>query len=353
MKVLVTGAGGLVGAHAVAALAREPRCFTIRVLARDRARLLAALAPLGVTAEHVEIVLGDVTDAATVTAAVTGADAVIHAAGLYSHDVNDAPRMHDTNVLGTRCVLEAAVTAGADPVVHVSSYLALFPPAGSIQRASDPVTRPRSAYARTKADAEQIARDMQDRGAPVVTLYPGAIHGPLDPTFGASPGYIAESIRKRQMLVNPGGRGYIDARDLAALLERTLEPGLGPRRLMCGGSYVADEEIRTLLSGLTGQPIKALRIPGPMLRAMGRIGDAAQLLTGRSPALSYEAACVITRSVPCEDTKALALLGRPWLPIEDSLRDLLVWMRQAGHLTASDAGPAIDAIARETTPDPH
>ena len=136
MEVLVTGAGGLVGAHTVAALAREPRRFTIRALARDRARLLAALAPLGVTAEHLEIVLGDVTDEAAVRAAVSGADAVIHAAGLYSHDVNDAARMHETNVLGTRCVLEAAVAAGADPVVHVSSYLALFPPGGSIQRAS-------------------------------------------------------------------------------------------------------------------------------------------------------------------------------------------------------------------------
>ena len=350
MEVLVTGAGGLVGAHTVAALAREPRRFTIRALARDRARLLAALAPLGVTAEHLEIVLGDVTDEAAVRAAVSGADAVIHAAGLYSHDVNDAARMHETNVLGTRCVLEAAVAAGADPVVHVSSYLALFPPGGSIQRASDPVTRPRSAYAHTKADAERIARGMQDRGAPVVTIYPGAIHGPLDPTFGASPAYLAESIRTRRMLVNRAGRGYIDARDLAALLERTLARGLGPRRLMCGGRYVADEEIRSLLSGLTGQPIKAMRIPGPMLRAMGRLGDTVQLLTGKSPALSYEAACVITRSVPCDDTEALALLGRPWLPIERSLQDLLVWMRQAGHLSASEAGPAMDARARNNSP---
>jgi UDP-glucose 4-epimerase len=230
-------------------------------------------------------------------------------------------------------------------VVHVSSYLALFPPRGKLMCADDPVTAPRSAYARTKAEAERIARELQARGAPVVTLYPGAIHGPHDPTFGASPAYLADSIRKRQMLVNRGGRGYIDARDLAALIARTLEPGLGPRRFMCGGRHVADADILRLLSQHTGQPIRALRIPGPVLRTMGRLGDLYRLATGRAPALTYEAACVITRSVPCDDSAALELLGLEYIGIEQSLRDLLVWMTRAGHITPEQAGPRLATAA--------
>jgi nucleoside-diphosphate-sugar epimerase len=345
MRVLLTGAGGLVGAHTVAALLAEPDRFAVRALARSPGKLHAALAPLGVRPAQLEVTQGDVTHPASVRAAVAGCDAVVHAAGLYSADVNDEALMQRTNVEGTRCVLEAAVAAGADPVVHVSSYLALFPPCGEMMGADDPVTTPQSAYARTKAEAETIARALQASGAAVVTLYPGAIHGPLDPTFGASPAYLADAIRTRRMLVNRGGRGYIDARDLAALIARTLEPGLGPRRFMCGGRHVADADVLRLLCKLTGQPIRALRIPGPVLRTMGRFGDLYRLLTGRAPALTYEAACVITRSVPCDDSAALALLGLEYIGMEQSLRDLLVWMTRAGHLTPEQAGPRLAAAA--------
>ncbi len=350
MHVLITGASGLVGAHAAGAILRDGS-HTVRVLARDPQRVLSAIAPLGVECNSIEIATGDVTDAAQVAEAMRGVDAVIHAAGLFSHDPADTAKMQLSNVLGTRCVLGAAVAAGADPIIHVSSYLALFPPRGAVQRASDPVTAPRSVYARTKAEAESIARELQESGAPVVTVYPGAIHGPDDPSFGASPAYLAESLRKRSMLVNRGGRGYNDVRDLARLLLLLLAPGRGPRRMMCGGLYTSDSDIHALLCQLTGNAISAVRLPGWLLRAMGRTGDIAAALTGGTAALSYEAACVLTRSVPCDDTAALALLGRPWMPIGQSLCDLLVWMRRAGHLSAEDAGPAICALAAENRTD--
>ena len=346
MRVLLTGATGLLGAHVAARLARAPGRFRVRALVRSPPKLAAVLAPLGVHSDAVEAVAGDITDAASVRTALAGCDAVVHAAGLYSADVTEESLMQTVNVEGTRCILGEAIGAGCDPVVHVSSYLALFPPQGAVQRASDPVSTPRSAYARTKADAERMAREFQALGAPLVTLYPGAIHGPEDPTFGASPAYLAEAIRTQRMLVNRGGRGYIDVRDLAELLERSLVGGLGPRRVMCGGRYVADAEVHALLCSLSGQPIRALRIPGALLRGMGRLGDLGRMLTGHAPALTYEAACVVTRSVPCDDTDALALLGREYRGIEDSLRDLLVWMTRAGHLARDEAVGALAEAAR-------
>jgi len=345
-RILVTGATGLVGAHVVAALCADPARFRVRLLLRSPQKLPRALLPLGVDQDALEIVHGDITDAASVARAIAGCDAVVHAAGMYSADVTEYALMQQTNVDGTAVVLDGACSAGCDPVLHVSSYLALFPPRGSVQRAEDPVTQPRSAYARTKAEAERIARAHQHNGAPVVTIYPGAIHGPLDPTFGASPAYLADAIRKREMLVNAGGRGYADVRDLAALIVRALEPGLGPRRLMFGGNYVSDEQVHAWLCELVQQPIKARRIPGWLLRGMGRIGDLLRVITGREPQLTYEAACVVTRSVPCDDSAALALLGREPIDARRSLHDLLLWMHQAGHLNASEAGPALASEAQ-------
>lgn len=346
-RVLVTGASGLVGAWATAALCAQPERFRVRVLVRSRDKLAKALAPLGVGVDALEVADGDITDPATVARAVAGCNAVVHCAGLYSADVTELPLLRRTNVTGTQIVLDAARAAGVDPVVHVSSYLAMFPVRASVQRADDPVTEPKSAYAKTKAEAERIARRHQDAGAPVVIVYPGAIHGPHDPTFSATPAYLADAIRRDELLVNEGGRPYVDVRDIAELIVKALEPGLGPRRFMLGGPFVRDEEFLQLLCELLQHPVTARRVPGWLLRAIGRIGDLRRVLTGREPQLTYEAACVITRSVPCDDAAAIALLGRPLTDIRTLLHDLLLWMYQAGHLDAAQAGPALVAEARQ------
>lgn len=347
-RVLVTGAAGFVGVHTVATLLREPEHFIVRALVRSPQKLAQALAPFGISTDAVELALGDITDAVAVRAALSGCDAVVHAAGFFAYgDPAAVARMQQTNVEGTRCVLTQSADAGMDPIVHVSSYLAQFPPRGKIQTAEDPVTQPGSPYARTKADAERIARTLQSAGAPVVILYPGAIQGPLDPTFGATPAYVATAIRDRNWLVTSAGRCYIDVRDVADLVRATLAPGLGPRRFMCGGPYESDAAVLALLRELTGRDIRAQRVPDTVLRIMGRLGDLYRLLTGRQPRIDYDVAMVLTRSVPCDDAPAVALLNRPFRDFRESMQDLLVWMRHAGHLSAEEAGPVLTSMAVE------
>ena len=75
MKVLVTGGPGFVGSHTVAALRRDGH--DVRILARSSQTAGQVLASHGVDAE---VVVGDMTDARAVGAAVDGCDALVHAA---------------------------------------------------------------------------------------------------------------------------------------------------------------------------------------------------------------------------------------------------------------------------------
>src|SRR5262245_37555068 len=125
LLVLVTGGTGYVGSHSIAALARTGH--RIRVLARSPERIPAALEPLGI--DGVETALGDVTDPAAVERALEGCDAVLHAASVYSLDARRAEEMTSVNVRGTEIVLGTAHRLGLDPIVYVSSELALLPPA--------------------------------------------------------------------------------------------------------------------------------------------------------------------------------------------------------------------------------
>jgi len=331
MKVAVTGGTGLVGIHAIAQLLRDER--SVRALVRDESKLKANLAPFAVPADKLEIVLGDINDPGAVAALLEGSNALIHWAGLFSNRFVDADLLQRTNVDGVKNVLGAAVERGLDPIIHISSYLALFPPQGAIQSADDPVTMPKSLYSRTKAASELIARAMQAAGAPVVTIYPGSIQGPHDPTYGIGSQIIEQSIKTGSWADAGGGRVYTDVRDLSLLLSRLLVPGQGPRRIMFGGYFLRDFEVGEILARVSGKPIKVNSVPGGLLRFIGSISDVISQLTKKEFQLTREAAEVLTRSVPTDDSAALALLNGEMVGAEKSFQDLVDWMKAAGRLS--------------------
>ncbi len=336
MRVLVTGATGMIGCHAAAALARAGH--EVRALVRDPHKLDRVMAPFGL-AGAIEARSGDVTDPASVGEALRGCDALIHSAGLFSHALSDAALLQAVNMRGTETVLSAGCKAGLARIVFVSSALALFPPPGPLMRASDAVASPATMYSACKAEAERCARALQDGGAPIVTVYPFSVLGPNDPTVGSGPGVLAMGLRAGHVLVTEGGLAHTDVRDLADLFAALVAAADPPPRVMATAAFVAHERYFELLAQLTGRSdLVAQRIPGRVLRALGRAGDLAQRWLGRSPQLTGEAAQILTRSVPVDDREARALLGRAPTAIEDSLRDTIAWMAATGVIPPRCAG---------------
>src|SRR5262249_62102344 len=102
--------------------------------------------------------------------------------------------------------------------------------------------------------------------------------------------------------------------------------------------FLAHARYHALLCELTGRRLAAVRLSGRLLRLLGRAGDLRQRLLGHEVRLTWEAAEILTHSTPVDDRAARALLGRDPIPIERSLRDLLVWMHAAGVLEARHVG---------------
>ena len=171
MRVLVTGATGFVGSHTVGALVE--RGHDVRLFVRAPERVPIALETLGVSGRPYTV--GDVTDPATVEAAMAGCDAVVHCGSAFSLNIRDGDTVRRTNVVGTEIVIDTAHRLGLDPIVHVSSFSALLPPNGRVLTTQSPVGNPRGAYFRSKADSDRIARRYQEAGAPVVITYPGTV----------------------------------------------------------------------------------------------------------------------------------------------------------------------------------
>lgn len=119
-KILVTGGAGTIGSNLVDLLA-EGGAREIVVLdnfVRGRRANLAKAMPSGV----VEVVEGDIRDAATVRKVTEGADLVFHLAAIRITQCAQEPRLaNEVMVDGTFNVLEAAAEAGVGKVIASSS----------------------------------------------------------------------------------------------------------------------------------------------------------------------------------------------------------------------------------------
>ena len=330
MLVLVTGGTGYVGSHAVAALTQAGH--RVRILARSPDNVTAALAPLGVAG--VQTSVGDVTDPVTVEGALAGCEAVLHAASVFSLDARRADEMGAVNVRGTENVLGAAHRLGLDPIVHVSSELALLPPAkGQVLTPDSPVTQPPWPYSRSKADSELVARRYQDSGAPVTTVMPTAMWGPHDPHFGEGVTLASDVLKRRFPIVPPGGMHIADVRDVAAALVAVMEPGRGQRSYLIAGHYISMADIMSTLADLTDRRLPFVTLPSWFLAAFGRTANIVQRRLRTRLPWTGEGIWVLNCAARCDDSKARAELAYEARPLRDTFADTIRWLVEVGHLS--------------------
>jgi len=341
-RVLLTGGTGFVGSWTVPALLR--RGHEVTLLARDPDRAGAALARRGVDPAGVDVVVGDVLHRPSVERAVAGCDAAVHAAAAIGITAPGAAPVTEQNVTGARNVVGAALDAGCDPVVHVSTIAVFVPPATAVITVDSPLSSPTSEYGRSKVEAERWVRARQDAGGPVTVVYPGGVIGPDQPTLDAALEGIA-AARRLAWPMAPGGICLVDVRDLAEVLAAAVEPGRGSRRLLLGGTFSTWPALGELTDELCGRRARRAPLPRPVLVGAGRVLDVVRRIVPIAYPLTREAAEVMASMVPTDDRPTLDALGVELRPLRDSLRDTLRWLVEAGHLPARHA-PSLAADRR-------
>jgi dihydroflavonol-4-reductase len=330
-RALVTGATGFIGANVARVLVERGR--SVRALVRatsDRGNLDGL---------DVEVADGDLRDADAVSAAVRGCGEVYHVAAEYTFWSKRPEEIFESNVVGTRNVLEACLRHGAERVVYTSTVgtigLGGDAAASTPHDEESPVAPSQFTghYKRSKLEAEQVALGYVGRGVPLVVVNPSAPVGPWDRKPTPTGRIIVDFMRGRMPAFLDTGLNIVHVRDVALGHVLAAEKGRVGERYILGHRNLSLAEILGILADLSGRKAPRIRIPYALAYLAGLASTTvSDRFTGRPPRVALEAVKMSRFHMYFTADKAVRSLGLPQTPPHQAFQDALDWFAAHGYL---------------------
>lgn len=285
-RVLVTGAGGFIGARLVEALRRDG----------------IAVSPMFRAPVSVDGALrANLLDRASLDSACVGIDTVIHCAGYaHAHDVDEGTaqqRHHQVNYVGTCNLLDAAARAGVARFIYLSSVKAMGAPGPQCVDELWPAP-PDTPYGRSKRDAEQaVLAAGRDSGMRVCNLRLAMVYG-RDSRGNLE--RMARGIARGWFPPLPetgGRRSLIHIEDVVSAVRCVMTDAraAGMTYIVADAQAWSGAEIYDALRAASGRARVTWRVPVPVLASAGKLGD----MLGR----------LLRRKLPLDSSTVTRLIG--------------------------------------------
>jgi 3beta-hydroxysteroid-4beta-carboxylate 3-dehydrogenase (decarboxylating) len=326
--ILVTGAGGLLGANLVRLLSERGQHIRAAIFdARERPALEGL---------DLDLFIGDLSEPDVAAAAVEGCNQVYHCAGRVSMDATNPAAIYRANTIVTREVLRAALKHRTERIVVTSSLSAVGFNLHGPSNEDDPFDplEPHVPYAYAKAAVEHESLTAFADGLPVIITNPTGIIGPYD--FRPSLlGQILIRFAERRLYASTiGGFSCVAARDIAQGFLLAMEKGRPGQRYILDSGYLSFDELMDIFSQVTGQPKPHLRISPAILLPMAMVNDAAARLFGLKMDRSFSVGAVryIGREQRVDTSKAQRELGFKPTSLTAAVREAYEWFVSRGMI---------------------
>ena len=321
--IFVTGATGFLGHSLIPHLAAEG--YRIRALVR------APKKHAWLKQYDVEIVHGDLSQAACLEQAITGCRHVVHAAGLFRM-WGEAAAFQQVNVRGAMNVMRAAVLAGVKKYIHISTIAVVGNPTpGQIIDETHP-PHPADPYQQSKLDGERAVLHFYHQHAlPVVILRPGAFYGPHG-RYAFNRLFFEDPLKGLLFKVDHGRHitfpVYIG--DVAAAISNALKQGrLGECYNVCGDP-ISHNEADAIVSQEADMTHFRLNLPSQTMITLARIWTWLSRFTGVEPYYPINLRTYIFNNWVVSSQKARDELSFRPTPFREGVRRTLTWYREAG-----------------------
>ncbi len=326
MKVLITGADGMLGSNLVRELLGRKHEVRAFLLPNSPSKSLNDL--------PIEKTYGNILQVDDLHAAMEGCDAMIHVAANTNIWPNRSEMVRKVNIDGTRNALAAARKAAAKRFIFIGTANSFG--FGSKDSPGNESRSYQSAkygldYMDSKYEAQQLVLAAhKNDGLPTLIVNPTFMLGPYDSKPGAGAMIIAIYQRKVPGFAI-GGRNYIHVKDVAVAIANGLTQGRPGECYIAGNVNMNYREAFTKIASVVGVSPPKVTIPPVLSKAYGAISTQIAKLTGKAPTVSLAMAQISCDEHYFSADKAISELDMPQTDIDMAIRESFDWLKENGY----------------------
>lgn len=264
----------------------------------------------------VDIDLLDVTD---LYEAMSEVKTVFHCAAVVSFHHSDYELMYQTNVIGTRNVVNTCLDANVHRLVHVSSTAAIGKSSDEYQKESNAWKDDdqNSYYSLTKFGAEQEIWRGIEEGLKAVIVNPSIIIGPAD--WNRSSTSLFKTIKKGLKYYTSGANAYVDVRDVSMIMLELVAKDITSERFLCIGENLKFIDLFSMIADSFKVKRPSVQAKQWQANLIWRLGELTYRLTGKKPVITKETARSAQKVTKYSNQKIKDALGFSFTPIQDAV----------------------------------
>ncbi len=327
MKCFVTGATGFLGSHVARRLLARGAELRLLVRSTSRTDNIEGLAA--------EQVVGDLRDVESLRKGMAGCGFVFHVAADYRLWSPNRQELYDSNVEGTRNILQAARDTGVRRVIYTSSVATMgFGNNGRLTDESSSVALSNMIgdYKRSKFMAERLVIEAGQAGQNIVMVNPTTPIGERDIRPTPTGRIVVDFLRRKFPAYVDTGLNLVDVVDCAEGHLLAMEKAVPGERYILGGENLTLKQVLDKLAAITGLPSPKVKLPYAVAYATGVVDTLVSgTLRKREPRVTLDSVRMGRKKMFVTCAKAERDLGWNPHPVDDALRRAVDWFRANGY----------------------
>jgi dihydroflavonol-4-reductase len=270
---------------------------------------------------------------------------VFHVAADYRLWARNPRDIYESNVMGTRNLLEAASRTGVEKFVYTSTVATIAVPRKDglpDESTQSSLAEMIGHYKRSKFEAEQCAMRAAQAGLPVVIVNPTTPVGPGDWKPTPTGKIIVDFLNARMPGYVDTGLNFVPVEDCAAGHLLAAESGRIGERYILGGRNLTLKEMLDMLAAISGLPAPRWKFPHALAYVAACVDTLVSGALRREPQIPLEGVRMARHKMFVDASNATRDLGFCPGPIEGALERAVRWYEANGYVAARGA----HAVAR-------